>query len=240
MRVLKITRSQAEDLFDNDDTDEELVGDLAENVLWEMAPWTKSVKQVATSACETLYDVDGEKVRLWIIMGGEPCLAFEDYFDAQKFPVVEKYSDENWIKLQGRYRHQDKSNMLGPTAQELLPEGLKTIHDFVQKNIGKKRTRDSRYERFPIKNPIRSKTKASSGGFVEMQFDPRPSGIVISTPTDTVPRSSWWVRLDSIKRSIAGGQSSFATIAWENLTDDQYRMLSDMASSYEPPQRRRQ
>ena len=91
------------------------------------------VQQISTSSCQTAYQVGDYRVNLWVIAEeGEPCLAFDDHSFSERFPVKDKRwtSDKFWL---GRYHHQDPDNMQGPTF-EVLPDGEKTLINFVERN----------------------------------------------------------------------------------------------------------
>ena len=97
------------------------------------------MKQVSARACETVYDVDGVKIRLWIIVGGTPAIDFENYGFSKRFPDVEKWSDKNWDKNICRYKHQiyhEPKELQGPTF-EVLPNGEQDILDFIKENLPK-------------------------------------------------------------------------------------------------------
>jgi hypothetical protein len=95
------------------------------------------MKQISTSACETVYDVDGVIIKLWIITGGTPAIDFDTYGFTKRFPAVEKWSDANYLKIENRYKHQERINLQGPTF-EVLPNGEQDILDYIKENLPKR------------------------------------------------------------------------------------------------------
>lgn len=238
MRILKISSAYTDDIFDNESDDvevDEFIREIADKIYKDTHPW-EDIKQVSTSTCETIYDFDGEKIRLWVITGGTPAISFVDYSFMEKFPVAEKYTNNKWSKSKNRYIHQDPDNLQGPTAQEVLPEGLKTIYDYVIRHRPKKKQREDRYKDFPQHNAIKRKIKLPNGVFFQMIFSPRPSEIGISTPSSSeiVPKQTFWANLQKFKDSISRDGSHYISRDWEDLTEDQYLELRDIAASYVP------
>jgi len=95
------------------------------------------MKQISTSACETVYDVDGVIIKLWIITGGIPAIDFDSYGFTKRFPAVEKWSNDNYLKIENRYKHQERINLQGPTF-EVLPNGEQDILDYIKENLHKR------------------------------------------------------------------------------------------------------
>jgi len=94
------------------------------------------IEQLSTSSCETIYEVRrGEELyllRLWIIVGGTPALAFEDRKGPEK-----QYPDRKLWRgpyKNGYYSHQDTENPQGPTL-DVLPEGAVTVAEFLEEAI---------------------------------------------------------------------------------------------------------
>jgi len=115
------------------------------------------VHQVSTSACETVYDVNGILVKLWTITGGEPAIAFGDYSYMQRFPIKDiRWINNNWIIEERRYKHQDPNNIQGPTVN-VLPNGVNTLINFVEKYHPLKKLKVERMKALPFMGNIRSK-----------------------------------------------------------------------------------
>lgn len=100
-----------------------------------------NIKQVRTSSCETIYDVEfqGEtyRLRLWVIGGGTPALGFADYGISKRFVPSEEMRQKwsGWER--GRYPHQDPNNIQGPTPN-VLPNGLADIEGFLFEYVPKR------------------------------------------------------------------------------------------------------
>lgn len=104
------------------------------------------IKQISTASCETVYDVEygGEtyRLRLWIIVGGTPALAFADYTGGTKrFPSLEKWA--SWDK--GRYPHQNPDDVQGPTF-DVLPNGLADVKKFLVEFLPKRKAAIAKQE----------------------------------------------------------------------------------------------
>jgi len=100
--------------------------------------------QVSSKSCETVYRVGDQLVRLWIITGGTPALAFDDYGFIERFKLADpRWSDEHWNGA--RYDHQTPGNIQGPTF-DVLPGGEATVVDFVARNLPNKRIRERRHK----------------------------------------------------------------------------------------------
>jgi hypothetical protein len=113
------------------------------------------ITQLLTSACETLYDVDGKVLRLWIIVGGTPAVAFTNYSFTQRYPVVEKWSQKNWSDKDIKYAHQDKSNIQGPTF-DVLPNGEASLYEYLKETTPLKKLREQRRSELPYVCSIKS------------------------------------------------------------------------------------
>ena len=106
------------------------------------------VVQVSTSSCETIYEVFGHKIRLYIITGGTPALSFSDYSFVERFPYIEKWKDSNFLKDELRYSFQDANNIQGPTF-EVLPNGINDLIDFVNSYSPLHKLRQERFLNLP-------------------------------------------------------------------------------------------
>lgn len=118
-----------------------------------------NVKKLSTSACETIYEIDGLRVSLWIITGGTPALGIQYTPYYQRFPCLEKYDDQKgkWLRDERRYIHQDPNNIIGPTPEEVLPEGWTTVENFVKENFPKYHLAKERVKNLPRRLPIYSR-----------------------------------------------------------------------------------
>jgi hypothetical protein len=125
---------------------------IAEQIIVERAT------QVSTSACETVYTFNGYEIRLWIITGGTPCLAFHYGPFSERYPIVEKYVDDyyqicqitstpeqktlvnHWNRELVCYDHQMADKMAtgkvqGPTPEDCFEDGWATFWNFYHSNV---------------------------------------------------------------------------------------------------------
>jgi hypothetical protein len=119
------------------------------------------IQQVKTSACETTYEIDGERIRLWIIVGGTPAISFNDHGFVQRFPSVEKWGCEHYgshcydHQMPGRENWND-GNIQGPTF-DVLPNGKETLLLWFKANKPLHDLRVARYEQLKPYLRLRSK-----------------------------------------------------------------------------------
>jgi len=120
------------------------------------------IKQLKTSACETTFEVDGEQIRLWIIVGGTPALGFSDYAPyEQRYPSLEKWASNHFNSRKNLYGscyydHQDPKNVQGPLL-DVLPDGEKSLEAFLNTFLPRKQLCMRRYNMLPFKDSIQSK-----------------------------------------------------------------------------------
>jgi hypothetical protein len=153
------------------------------------------VYQLETSSCETTYDFGGTIVKLWIITGGTPALALEDYSLTQRFPIVSKWSNENWLKEENRYKHQNPNAIQGPTY-DVLPNGKQDIIDYALTNFPKAQTRQTRYNSLPIKGNIKGKKSldkaTKSYSQPSLTLNPYYFNVNVPKPENYHP---WWSKI---------------------------------------------
>lgn len=93
-----------------------------------------AIQQLKTSSCKTLYKVIHHgrpyKVRLWIIVGGTPALAFADNKGGTRRFEVSEVQAQKWQGWDGCYPHQNPDNPQGPTVAD-LPNGRDDLEQFV-------------------------------------------------------------------------------------------------------------
>lgn len=112
------------------------------------------VKLIKTSSCESIYEVDGVCLRLWIIAGGTPAMSFDDYSFTKRYPII----DERWqAEWNGHYPHQIGQNPVQGPAFDVLPKGIKSVKEYLEENIPLKELREKRFYSLPIQNYILSK-----------------------------------------------------------------------------------
>jgi hypothetical protein len=210
--------------------EEDLLKDVVEEVVYP-AP-----EQRSTTTCESIFMVDGEKVRLWIITGGEPALAFEDHSFSERFPVKdERWTSQSWDKGEGKYLHQNKENIVGP-GLDVLPNGKWTLLDFVRRNLPLKKLRNQRYNSLPIKGNISSRKflDRENRTKVSFQSDLNPhrfspvsaeSANYGGRMDDVVARLAppWWKEYSSFINPLY--DSNMHGASYENLSQEQFDHL---------------
>lgn len=197
-----------------------------------------TVTQVAMSVCDTIYDVDGVRLRLWIITGGTPAVAFENYGFTQRYPAVERWSNKHW---KGHcYDHQDpaRAHLQGPTAAEVLPDGEDTLYQFVREYLPKLQLRMKRFEALPTRN-LKSRRFHDRDECLyfraSVEFRPHYIGCVILDSRFWTGRindrdrprmeaqgpnaQSWLALADTLDRYDTPHR------AWEDLTEDQFQEI---------------
>ena len=118
-----------------------------------------TITQVSTSSCSTTYDVDGVRICLWIITGGEPALGFPDYSFSERYSMTDTkwaVGQEVWAK-NACYPHQLYQNPIQGPTYDVLPEGIETIKKFLAKYIPLKELRMKRIKALPFINEVSSK-----------------------------------------------------------------------------------
>ena len=124
------------------------------------------IERIGYSSCESQFKVwlgDGriECIRLWIITGGTPCLAFADYSYSRRFPVVERFSNANWTGY--GYKHQNvdpRTLAIDPATAiglDVLPDGLESVRAWFADMLPRRTLRDQRLALLPPVYEIRSR-----------------------------------------------------------------------------------
>jgi len=109
------------------------------------------IKMISTKACETSYEVEHEgkvyPVRLYAITGGQIALWFTNPpFEMKRYNTSPLYSNDNWIKEQGLYKHQTPGNVVGPNLGD-LEGGEATLNAFVVEVAARKKLYHERLDR---------------------------------------------------------------------------------------------
>ena len=206
------------------------------------------ITQIKTSACETTYDVNGIKVKLWVIVGGTPCLDFADYSPFKiRFPMIEKYSSDNWIDEENRYKHQNPNNMQGITYQE-LENGEQALYKFVGDSyLPKHELCKRRWDLLPIEpvpggmgskiivsKRVRDKEERTYVR-AELVFDNkfRIGSVCVSSPNyhgqlrnNSKLFHHWWTEMDDLLRSFKG------KVFLSDLTYDEWFSIVKMIKRY--------
>lgn len=128
---------------------------------------TRQATIIQETACKTVYRVldpeaktTGVVIELGIITGGTPCLWFGQYTPwTQRFPELPKYSNDNWDKTTGRYKHQplDPGCLKGPRVEECIPLGFLRFWEFYEQTLPKFELNMVRQRDLPMTLPMSSK-----------------------------------------------------------------------------------
>ena len=88
-------------------------------------------------------------LRLWIITGGTPALAFSDWSFTERYKSLKKWDNKHYNN--SKYDHQEERYPQGPTF-EVLPNGLKDVQKFLDKYLDKRNLRTKRFKALPIQD----------------------------------------------------------------------------------------
>jgi hypothetical protein len=194
------------------------------------------VKQIETTACHTIFDVDGEKVILWIITGGTPALDFyPDYSHTKRFPNwQEKWFNHHFhaktFCVSSHYDHQDPKNVQGPTFVD-LPNGEQDFIEWFEANRAEHALRVQRFNGLPHKRIVSKRTlDKEERTFVTAELDFRLNSISPVTFNSAyycgrldekmVLFSEWWKKTQAIFNAYSKKNTH-----WENLTEEQYQEI---------------
>jgi hypothetical protein len=207
------------------------------------------VKQIKTTACTTRFDVDGETVELWIITGGTPALDFvPSYGFTERFPAVPKWGNDHWLGVSdggdpakfgpSRYSFQNPDDIRGP-GFEVLPDGIRTLKAWFEKNKPLKDLRDKRYAEIVaiiggtdlLSRRLHSERNRS---YFKCQFEPYNCNSVPSVLLKTgnyryadkkdmaekAPEA--WNELEALMESINCKDRKYQFKGWQDLTEAQF------------------
>jgi hypothetical protein len=210
------------------------------------------VEQISGTACESRFKVQlGQNwsivLRLWIVTGGTPALAFDDYSYTRRFPVVERYSNAHW---NGReYQHQTRDGWgIIPVDQtpsfDDLPNGLQDVQDFLAHALPLRAKRDARMAELP-KGTIRSRRMHDKENrtYVQAEIKISEHGVSrIGTSTRYSGGLSHVYHLLPVEWRMAYNVCNTifhnGTSAWEQLTDQQFaEVKSALWAVYESEQK---
>lgn len=176
------------------------------------------------SRCSTTYIYKGHYVELFMICSGEPCIWLHGVYDVMsaRFPVVAKYTQENWINKESRYRHQDPIYFTPDITPELLPGGWQTFVSEVEKLISKCNIGTSRISQLPqrrFKSRRLHNKNYQTYEWAELNIF-RASLPVVSVSDEVLKLASpWWQKTKQIFDSLP------LVTCWHDLTDDQFNVI---------------
>lgn len=198
------------------------------------------LSQLSTSSCETIYEVDGVKLRLWIIVGGTPALSLIDYTFSQRYPI----KDKRWIDYDNNlrcYPHQNCKHPQGPTF-DVLPEGEETIKKFLSDKLPLQELRMKRWNALPIRDKVVSKrihdidnhtfvTFGTELGYYHLPCVTASSNAYCGRCEEEIQRLApeWFKRFASYINPI---HDKKMWTGWEGLTEDEYNQIVTLLQEY--------
>ena len=114
----------------------------------------ENVETIKASACKRIFKVGKYTLKMYIITGGTPALSLENYAFTERFPVIPKYSNENWNSARGLYTHQTSQS--DSIDFDVLPEGYATVERYLNENAPKWEKRRARFDGLPLTGYVQS------------------------------------------------------------------------------------
>jgi hypothetical protein len=203
-----------------------MLDQVYQNVTQEMM--LRKITQIKTSACDTVYDVNGTKVILWIISGGTPALGLIEnvndcgYNYTKRYPIVPQWSSDKWMNHKDRYEHQDPNNIQGPTY-DILPNGAQDLIDFVNEHKPKMQLRQTRYAMLPVhgrfygKKALNRFYRSFSRPYIKLSRD--NCFIDVPKPAAYPP---WWgimLRFFQDNNTDSTGEPKYISLQYEDLSE---------------------
>lgn len=209
-----------------------------------------TVTRIEQSACASRFKVerngsDGsvEYVRLWIITGGTPALALDDYSYTLRYPLVERFNNAHW--LGDHYRHQelevqrnrygDRHHVISPAIDfDVLPHGLDDLAAFLDHTLPLRNKRDQRMAQLPPVHEIRSRRVHDTDNrtYAWAKIDIQPYGV---SPI-TIESAQYGGRCDDkivmfsqvwqdAQKALNPLFDRSASSTWESLSDDEFEQV---------------
>jgi hypothetical protein len=234
MKISKIAQfnnfeGQNEDPDFDLDFDPNIPNPMLDRIYHEIVP---VITQVKTDACTTVYKVNRQKVKLWMVCDGAPALGLlhndglTEYH--KRYPLVPKWSDTHWIKNEHRYEHQDINNIQGPTY-DVLPNGAQDLIDFVQENTPKLQSRQARYQQLPAYGIVLGPKKLDKNtrSYSRPEIYLAQQGLIINVPKQNLYHP-WWDKIfDFCNRHNPTDTINprYSDIAYEDLSESEFQEL---------------
>lgn len=191
------------------------------------------------SRCSTTYIYKGHSVELFMICSGEPCIWLHNSryeLMSERFPVIPKYTQANWLNSESRYRHQSPIYFTTPDiTPELLPGGWQTFITEVEKLINQYvigTARRAQLSQHHFKRRFKSRRlhnkECQTYEWLELDIF-RASLPVVSASDEVLKRASpWWQKAKQIFDSLP-----LAT-CWHDLTDNQFNVILEHFKTVTP------
>jgi len=197
---------------------------------------TANIHRVSNTACQTIYDVDGVTVRLFVIVGGIPALALEDHSYTVRFPYLEKWdSEKHWDKVKGHFDFQDPNNLQGPTYN-ILPEGRLTLEKYVHAIGARRDLAQERWNNLPIQENIYSPKvlDKEQRTYVQAKLELNPRrvggiGMIHGDKEQIRLLPAWWKNANDIFTNI--WKNHYAG-SWDELTEEEYQNVVRFLNIY--------
>ena len=211
------------------------------------------IEKISGSSCETLFNVNGEIIRLYIIIGGTPALAFEDHSFSQVYPVKDtRWRTSEFVSVPNPTNNHKKPRYVfqgldtpddeiqGP-EMDVLPEGEATVIQFLEHYVPLRNLRRNRYESLPCKGNLRSKRFHNKEEKYYYYLTLEISQSLLSSITMTSGYSfgqityfeegqEWWAEYASVLRDITVAVGRFPR--YEELTNAQFETYHQVLSRF--------
>ena len=209
-----------------------------------------NIKQISTTARETIYEVNGHELRLWIITGGTPALSFNNYTYRKLYPDVKyKWSDQHWQKDLRCYIHQNPKHLQGPTF-DVLPKGEESIAEYLETYLPKKQLCEKRVRGLPkyfkdtVTSPRVHDKDNRTYAFASIRIDNYHLSTVGIHSKNYGGRieekinlfSDWWVRAQAVfnpiydKHRESRMDLEMDGLTWDCLTEEEYTAIVKILS----------
>jgi hypothetical protein len=232
-----------------DDENEDILGEAIVDSIYPDIPASIAPEH---RVCETFYDIEGFRVRLFIAasqkkgylgatedLPSRVCLDINDgsingaYF--REFPLPQEATEiwgaDQYLADEGRYKHQCPGGIVGP-GLDLLPNGRATFMEYLSEVIPMMKLRMERFNQLPAKGSIMSKwdRKDKYGDRTVMFFEISPSSISYPIGDKYVMSvDRWWKALREVLFSTGKMRSmlSESPPSWESLTPQEFKAIKE-------------
>jgi len=190
------------------------------------------IKLLSHTRCETFYEVDGVKLRLWAITGGTLAVDFAD------FGFTERY---NYCEAFDAKKHPDwETTWEGPRIEH-LEGGATTLIDFVRRNLPKKELRETRKnilnEKFGYELRSRRYHDLDNRAYFRAKVDltsARVAGVSVESAyywgqPDTIQfkyMAQEWIELHEWVKNLRGEQWKIHTL--DELSEEQFEKYIEL------------
>jgi hypothetical protein len=212
------------------------------------------IERIKGSSCETFFNVNGEILRLYVITGGTPALAFEDHSFSHKYPIT----DTRWTTSEfknpspatanckkPRYTFQGMDtpdNEIQGPGVEVLPEGEDTVAQYLEQYVPLRNLRRDRYESLPFKEALVSRLFHDKEEYcyyhLKVDINDRyvSSALKVSNhscgdPDSFEPKQKWWQEYNSVVQQLSSEIGKICP-CYEELTESQFNRYREVLSRF--------